>query len=285
MIPLAAGVAPSLSALRLVSFVPHQRDAVHVGLLSPDAQQVVDLAGFGITDALEAIAQLDMLRRAAGAIMHGAARNAFAVSAVHLVAPIPLARSVVQASPAGVPQFADPTTLHGPGGHLSRDDAQRAQVGMAAIVGATLAARTPVDDDALDAALVGSVLVLGWPQDGPGGERLLLPGAVGPFAAVPRRRPESLVITRVAPLSAAPLSAAVLSAAPAADDKVKLAAPDGPEFLAVARAALRTHTLHPGDLITIFPASTVATDRPAVSSGSWVRVSAPGLGTLSLAVR
>ncbi len=275
MISPATGTAPALSALRLVSFVPHERDAVHVGLLSPDAQQVVDLAGFGITDALEAIAQLDMLRRAAGAIMHGAARNAFAVSAVHLVAPIPLARSVVQASPGGVPQFADPTTLHGPGGHLSRDDARLAQVGMAAIVGTTLDARTPVDDDALDAALVGSVLVLGWPQVGPGGEQLLLPGAVGPFAAVPRRRPESLVITCVAPLSAAPV----------ADDKVVLAAPDGPEFVAVARAALRSHTLHPGDLITIFPASSVATDRPAVSGGSWVRVSAPGLGTLSLAVR
>ena len=47
MISPATGVAPALSALRLVCFVPHERDAVHVGLLSPDAQQVVDLASFG----------------------------------------------------------------------------------------------------------------------------------------------------------------------------------------------------------------------------------------------
>ncbi len=275
MIGPPTNVAPALSALRLVSFVPHERDAVHVGLLTPDAQHIVDLAGVGITDALEAIEQLDMLRRAAGAIMHGAALNAFAVSAVHLVAPIPLARSVVQASPGSVSQFAEPTTLHGPGGHLGRDDARGARVGVAAIVGTTIAARAAVDDDALDAALIGSVLVLGWPQDGPGGERLLLPGAVGPFAAVPRRRPESLVLTCVAPLSATPV----------ADGKVVLAAPDGAQFVDVARDALRSHTLRPGDLITIFPASVVATDRPVVTGGSWVRVSAPGLGTLSLAVR
>jgi hypothetical protein len=271
----AADVAPALSALRLVSFVPHARDAVHVGLLSPDAQHVIDLAGLGITDALEAIEQLDMLRRAAGAILHGAARHAFAVSAVHLVAPIPLARSVVQDSPNSAPRFADPSTLHGPGGHVSRDDAWRARVGMAAIVGTTIEARARIEDAALDAALIGSMLVLGWPQDGPGGERMLLPGAVGPFAAVPRRRPESLMLTRVAPLSATP----------PADEKEALSAPDGAQFVAVARAALRSHTLRSGDLITIFPANVVPTDRPPVTGGSWVRVSAPGLGTLSLAVR
>ncbi len=272
----ATAVAPALSALRLVSFVPHERDAVHVGLLSPDAQQVVDLAGFGITDALEAIEQLDLLRRAAGAILHGPARSAFAVSAVHLVAPIPLARGVVQGTPDGAPHFADPTTLHGPGGHLSRDDARGARVGMAAIVGAIIEAHATLDDDALDAALVGSMLVLGWPQDAAGGATtVLLPGAVGPFAAVPRRRPESLMLTHVAPLAAAP----------APDEKLVLAAPDGAAFIRVARAALRTHTLRPGDLITIFPDSVAAADRTVVSGGSWIRVSAPGLGTLSLAVR
>lgn len=276
-----------LSALRLVSFIPAERDAVHVGLLTLDAQQVVDLAPLGITDALEALDQLDMLRRAAGAIMHGASRTAFDMQAVHLVAPIPLARSVVhrvkhdavhhavQASNDGVLHFADPTTLHGPGSLLSREEAGAARGGLAAVVGTTIDARTECPDALLDAALIGTLLVLGWPQPGHDGEPVLTTGAVGPFVAVPRRAPESLILTRVAPLSVVPTP----------DRREQFAAPDRAAFHALARAAIRSHTLRPGDLLTIFPAGSETSDGQPMSAGSWVRVSAPGLGTLSLAVR
>jgi hypothetical protein len=270
----ATTVAPRLSALRLVSFVPHARDAVHVGLLTPDAQQVVDLTHLGITDALEAIEQLDMLRQTAGAIVHGAARSAHAVSGLHLVAPIPLARSVVQVAGEPAPRFADPTTLHGPGSHLGRKESAGVRVGLAAVVGATVEATPACPDETLEQALVGSVVVLGWPQDGPDGTPVLMPGAVGPFVAVPRRRPESVLITRVAPLAPDP----------AADEQLVIPAPDESAFFVLARAALRTHTLRPGDLLTIFPPEPVAVERAPLAGGSWVRVSAPGLGTLSLAV-
>ncbi len=263
--------ATRLSALRLVSFVPAERDAVHVGLLSPDAQQVIDLSGLGITDALEAIGQLDLLRQTAGAIVHGAARTAFDTSDVHLVAPIPLVRSVVQG--AGAPVFADPVTLHGPGGHLGRDHARAARAGMAAVVGATLDARSTPDDETLDRALVGTVLVLGWPQQGHDGLPEIAPGAVGPYVAVPRRKPETLILTHVAPL---------LPGAPP-DRKAAVAAPGDAEFFTLARRALASHTLRPGDLLTIFPQS--AEPPEPVTGGSWVRLSGPGLGTLSLAVR
>jgi len=268
-------VAATLSALRLVSFVPHGRDAVHVGLLSLNAEQVVDLETLGISDALEAIDQLPMLRQAAGAIMRGATRHAFPVHAVHLVAPIPLVRCVVQASLLLPPVFADPVTLHGPGGHLSRGDAAKACVGLAAVVGDVVKAGQDRDDRTFDGALVGTVLVLGWPQPGPDGHDVLLPGAVGPFVAVPRRRPESLRLTHVAPLSAVPVD----------DVEVSLSAPCDDEFLALARVAARSHTLRPGDLLTIFPQSAEPNEPLAVDAGSWLRASAPGLGTLSLAVR
>lgn len=270
----AADPATRLSALRLVSFVPAERDAVHVGLLSPDARQVVDLAGLGITDALEALVQLDMLRQTAGAIVHGAARTAFDTHAVHLVAPVPLVRSVVQVSEADAPLFADPVTLHGPGGHLDRDVAGAVRAGLAAVVGTTLDARSAPDDATLDRALIGTVLVIGWPQPGHDGLPELRAGAVGPYLAVPRRRPDTLILSHVAPL------------APGADPDVKVTsdAPGDAPFFALARRALVSHTLRPGDLLTIFPLSGGAVPQPAVS-GSWVRLSAPGLGTLSLAVR
>ncbi len=264
-----------LSALRLVSFIPPARDAVHVGLLSLDATQVIDLAPFGITDALEALAQLDMLRRAAGAIVHGATRTAFAIDAVHLVAPIPLARSVVAAPGADAPHFADPTTLHGPGSHLARPDAAAAQGGLAAVVGATIESRADLTEAMLEEALVGTLVVLGWPQAGHDQATVLVPGAVGPFVAVPRRSPESILLRRVAPLGASAV----------ADDSISVRAPDRPAFHALARSALRSHTLRPGDLLAIFPPVSEDSDRPPMSAGSWVRVSAPGLGTLSLAVR
>lgn len=271
----ATAPVTKLSALRLVSFIPAERDAVHVGLLSPDAQHVVDLSGLGITDALEALDRLDMLRQTAGAIVHGAARTAFSTSAVHLVAPIPLVRSVVQRAGAAMPLFADPVTLHGPGGHLGRSDAVRACAGLAAVVGTTLDAGSSPDDDALDRALIGTVLVLGWPQPGHDDLPELRPGAVGPYVAVPRRRPETLVLTHVAPL--APDAAT--------DRKRSVAAPGDAEFFALARAALASHTLRPGDLLTIFPQVTTPVDEHPLAGGSWVRLSAPGLGTLSLAVR
>jgi hypothetical protein len=62
-------------------------------------------------------------------------------------------------------------------------------------------------------------------------------------------------------------------------------APLDADFFALARAALRSHTLRPGDLITIFPEAAAPDQQSPVSGGSWVRVSAPGLGTLSLVVR
>ena len=264
-----------LSALRLVSFIPAERDAVHIGLLSLDAQQVIDLAPLGITDAYEALEQLDMLRQTAGAIVHGSARAAFDIRQVHLVAPIPLARSVVLNDVSGTLHFADPTTLHGPGSQLDRGDAGAARAGLAAVVGASLDARSECPDERLDAALIGTLLVLGWPQDDGAGGQMLLPGAVGPFVAVPTRRPESVIITRVAPL---PLG-------DAADRKALLPAPDRRAFHTLAREAVRSHTLRPGDLLTIFPADPEASDGQPMLAGAWVRVSAPGLGTLSLAVR
>jgi len=277
MISPATDVATRLSALRLVSFIPHERDAVHVGLLSPDAQQIIDLSSLGITDALEALDQLDMLRRAAGAIIHGPARTAFATGAVHLVAPIPLVRSVVRTGGHDAPVFTDPATLHGPGGHLGRDDAVAARGGLAAIVGEMLEARSDPDDATLDRALIGTVLVLGWPQLGHDGAPEMRPGAVGPFVAVPRRRPDSVILTQVAPLA---------SDAPA-DRKVSTSAPGDDAFFDLARRALASHTLRPGDLLTIFPALGKSPEQASmpVPGGSWVRLSAPGLGTLSLAVR
>jgi hypothetical protein len=196
---------------------------------------------------------------------------------VHLVAPIPLVRSVVLTGGSDAPVFTDPATLHGPGGHLGRDDAAAARGGLAAIVGETLEARSDPDDAALDRALIGTVLVLGWPQLGHDGAPELLPGAVGPFVAVPRRRPDSVILTQVAPLA---------PDAPA-DRKVSTSAPGDDAFFALARRALASHTLRPGDLLTIFPVLTESPVQAAmpVPGGSWVRLSAPGLGTLSLAVR
>ena len=267
-------VVQQLSSLRLVCFVTQERDAVHVGLLTPDARHVVDLAYLGITDVLEALDQLDMLRRAAGAIVRGPARTAYAVGDVQLIASMPLARSVVQTDASSSVSFADPTKLHGPGGHLSRTDAQMARAGLAVVVGETIEASMDVPDERLDRALIATTIVLGWPQTGPEREPVLLPGAVGPYVAVPRRHPESVVITRVAPLGLP-------------DDAIAqqlLPAPDDLDFFAVARAALRSHALRPGDLLTIFPADPLETVRAPMAAGSWIRVSAPGLGTLSLAV-
>jgi hypothetical protein len=271
----ATDVVPRMSTLRLVSFVPHARDAVHVGLLTPDAQRVVDLAHLGVTDVLDALDQLAMLRQAAAAILHGAASTSYAVSDVHLVASVPLARCVVRTAGYAAPSFADPATLHGPGGHLSRDDARQARAGLAAIIGETIEARTECSDQQLGHALVGSVVVLGWPEAGDDGVPELRVAAVGPYLAVPRRRPESVMITRVAPVGE--------SDAP--DAQQIMPAPLDADFFALARAALRSHTLRPGDLITIFPEAAAPDQQSPVSGGSWVRVSAPGLGTLSLAVR
>ncbi len=282
----ATASATRLSALRLVSFVPAARDAVHVGLLTPDAQHVIDLAPLGVTDALEAIDAIDMLRRAAGAIVHGDARRAIPVQGLHLVAPIPLVRSVVQASalPGRVPQghplgtdalrFLDPATLHGPGGHISRIEAESASVGLGTVVGSTLAAGAVISDDELDEALIGSVLMLGCARRGDDGGPECHPVAFGPFVAVPRRRPESLVCSRVAPLA---------PGAPADRQRV-VTAPSDADVVALARRALRSHTLRPGDVLTIFP-DVLMTAQDAVAGGSWVRCSAPGLGTLSIAVR
>jgi len=271
----ATDTGARLSALRLVSFIPQARDAVHVGLLTPDAQQVVDLTHLGITDALDAFERLSMLRQTAGAIVHGAARTSFVVSEVHLVAPIPLVRSVVRVTDTTALHFADPATLHGPGGHLGRVEAAEAQVGLAAVVGETIEATRSCSDDQLDVALSGSVLVIGWPQAGPDGAPMLQPGAVGPFVAVPRRRPESLMLTAVAPLD--------VHGTP--DVKHTLVAPSDAEFLSLAREALRTHTLRPGDLLTIFPGQSLVPQGTVIAGGSWIRATAPGLGTLSLAVR
>jgi len=271
----AADTGARLSALRLVSFIPQARDAVHVGLLTPDAQQVVDLTHLGISDALDAFERLSMLRQTAGAIVNGAARTSFAVSEVHLVAPIPLVRSVVRVTDTAALHFADPATLHGPGGHLGRAEAAGAHVGLAAVVGETLEATRSCSDAQLDRALSGSVLVIGWPQAGPDGDRVVLPGAVGPFVAVPRRRPESLLLTVVAPLD--------VHGTP--DAKHTHRAPSDEEFLSLAREALRTHTLRPGDLLTIFPGHAPAPEGTVMAGGSWIRATAPGLGTLSLAVR
>ncbi len=271
----AAETVTRLSAVRLVSFIPPERDAVHVGLLSLDAQEVIDLAALGVTDALEAISQLGMLRRAAGAILHGAARTAYDIRTVHLVAPIPLARSVTQRTDSEDPHFADPATLHGPGSALGRAQAASAQPGLAAVVGTTIDARSDCSDAALDAALIGTLLVLGWPQDDHTDTQLLVPGAVGPFVAVPCRSPESLVITRVSPLAETVLP----------DRKALVPAPDRAAFHALARAAIRSHTLRAGDLLAIFPSGADTANGLTMAAGSWVRVSAPGLGTLSLAVR
>ncbi len=263
------------SALRLVSFVPAARDAVHVGLLTPDAEQVIDLAPLGISDALEALEQLDMLRGAAGAIIHGAARVAAPVNGLHLVAPIPLVRSVVLTSePDFDPLFLDPVTLHGPGGHLSRNDARSVRAGLGTIVAKTIEATAVCADEVLDAALVGTTLVLGWDQPGHDGLAVTQPGAIGPFIAIPRRRPESLILSHVAPLGAAD----------GTDRRRTSAAPREEAFFDLARRALRSHTLRPGDLLTIFPDDANPGENP-VLGGSWVRVSAPGLATLSLAVR
>ena len=275
--PATASV-PRLSALRLVSFVPAARDAVHVGLLTPDAQHVIDLAPLGVTDALDAIDQLDMLRRAAGAIVHGDARLALPLQGLHLVAPIPLVRTVVQDGAAAAPRFLDPATLHGPGGHISRAEAATAVVGLGAVLGRTLAARAGVtdepSDDELQAALIGSVLVLGCTGVGDDGLPARIPIALGPYLAVPRRRPDSLRCTWVAPLAP--------HAVP--DLRQMCAAPDDAAVLALARRALQSHTLRPGDVLTIFPDVPVIT-LDAVAGGSWVRSSAPGLGTLSIAVQ
>lgn len=271
----ATDTGARLSALRLVSFIPQARDAVHVGLLTPDAQQVVDLTHLGINDALDAFERLGMLRQTAGAIVHGAARTAFPVAKVHLVAPIPLVRSVVRMAGTALPHFADPATLHGPGGHLGRVEAAGAQVGLAAVVGDVIEATRSCSDEQLDQALSGSVLVIGWPQAGPDGAPIVLPGAVGPFVAVPRRRPESLMLTVVAPLDA--------HGAP--DLKHTQVAPSDAEFQSLAREALRTHTLRPGDLLAIFAGHSPAPEGTVIAGGSWIRATAPGLGTLSLAVR
>jgi hypothetical protein len=263
-----------LSAVRLVSFIPPARDAVHVGLLTPDATHVVDLTPLGISDAFEALSQLDLLRRTAGAVIRGGARVSYEVRHVHLVAPVPLARSVVRGDGTSDVAFADPTTLHGPGSPLTRSAAAEARGGLAAVLGETIAARSAATDAALDAAMVGTLLVLGWGQPGPSSEPVLLPGAIGPFLAVPVRSPECVAVRWVSPLTP-PVDA---------DHSVQLKAPGRAEFRALARAALRTHTLRPGDLLTIFPVETVPVDASTIAAGTWVRVSAPGLGTLSLAV-
>jgi hypothetical protein len=265
----------ALSALRLVSFVTHERDAVHVGLLTPNAEQVIDLSPLGIADAHEALEQIDLLRRTAGAIVHGAARTAFDVKRVHLVAPVPLARSVVQDAHSGALDFADPATLHGPGDHLGRAESAHVCAGLAAVLGATIEATETCSDDALTDALIGTLLVLGWPQPGPDGDSILRPGAVGPFVAVPRRAPATLELRRVTPVIDPVQSERITSCA----------APTQANFFALARAALRSHTLRPGDLLTIFPVNDMATEHSPMLPGSWVRVSAPGQGTLSLAVR
>jgi hypothetical protein len=265
-----------LSALRLVSFVPAERDSVHVGLLSPDALHVIDLAPLGINDAHEAIEQIDMLRQTAGAIVHGAARTAFEVKRVHLVAPVPLVRSVIAGDGAQPIDFADPATLHGPGGHISRTDAATARAGLGVVIGRTIEATLHCADETLDAAIIGSVVVLGWAHTGHAGETVVRPGALGPFLAVPRRAIATLTLTRVCP---------VVDAG-AADDVEQVPAPGADAFVALARAALRTHTLRPGDLLTIFPPSPAdEVARAPMLPGSWVRVSAPSLGTLSIAVR
>ncbi len=276
MTGVATDTAAALSALRLVSFIPADRDAVHVGMLTPDATQVVDLTPLGIVDAYDALAQLGLLRRTAGAIIRGAARVSFNVESVHLVAPVPLARSVVHDAALAGLVFADPTTLHGPGSALAREAALSARGGLAVVLGETIEAGSVLSDAALDAAFSGTVLVLGWEQMGPSGHPALLPGAIGPFLAVPQRSPESVIVTHVAPLSSNP----------APDQKLQLAAPDSAAFRTLARTALDTHTLRPGDLLTIFPAvpHTMHTSS-VVSAGAWIRVSAPGLGSLSLAVQ
>ncbi|MCC7053428.1 MAG: hypothetical protein IT355_09175 [Gemmatimonadaceae bacterium] len=314
----AAASLPALSALRLVSYVPPQRDAVHVGLLTPDAASVIDLAPLGITDVLEAIDQLPMLRQAAGAIVHGAARVRLPVQGLHLVAPIPMARSVqfadvqsgdIQSGDSALfspesgdsalfpsalfppksgdsapirrdaheagPLFADPATLQGPGGHLGRAEARLARVGLAAVVGAVLTARATLDHEAVSHALIGTVLVLGWPQAAGEAGAPLQVGAAGPYLAVPQRQPASLTLTTVAPPGHTG----------AADRGVVIPAPAPGAFVALARAALRSHALQPGDLLAIFPPVAPGPPAPPVSSGSWLRGSAPGLGTLSLAVR
>ena len=149
-----------------------------------------------------------------------------------------------------------------------------ARAGLAVVVGETIEASKDVPDERLDRALLATTIVLGWPQTGPEREPVLLPGAVGPYVAVPRRHPESVVITRVAPLG---LPNDVIA-------QQLLPAPGDLDFFAVARAALRSHALRPGDLLTIFPADPLETVRAPMAAGSWIRVSAPGLGTLSLAV-
>lgn len=273
---IVASTAPErLSAIRIVSFVTAARDAVRVGLLTSDAAHVVDLTALGIADAFDAVSAVPMLRRTAGAILHGSAPGRLPVQDVHLVAPVPMARSVVR-GPAGVaPVFADPGTFQGPGGHLGGDEARHAAVGLGVIVGALMAAAPAADAASVDAALAGTVLVVGWPQPGPGGERMLLPGAIGPYLAVPCRQPDTLHRTQVPPL---------LAGAPAvADVRHAVPAPTVADFVALARHARLTHTLQPGDLLVIFPDAAGA-DGP-VPAGSWIRGSAPGLGTLSLAVR
>lgn len=274
---IAAEGVPRLSALRLVSFIPAERDAVRVGLLAPDAREVVDLTGLGITDALEAVAQLPMLRQAAGAILHGAARVALPVESVHLVAPLPLVRCVVQDGAGAAPRFLDPDTPHGPGGHVARDAVAGVRVGLGCLVAATLDTGASHDDAAIASALAGSVLVLGWPRADHAheGSSACTPGALGPYLAVPARRPETLRLTGVAPL------APVVTP----DVQHQWPAPAPGQFVALARRALASHTLRPGDLLVIFPVdATPAPAWPAVA-GSWLRASAPGLGTLSLAVR
>jgi hypothetical protein len=271
---MTADAAPTLSALRLVSFIPAERDAVHVGLLSMDAMHVIDLAPLGITDALEALDQLPLLRQSAGAILHGAARSAFEVRHVHLVAPVPLARSVIALS-VGRTEFADPTTLHGPGSTVGRGEAGAALGGLAAVVGRTLEARTTPTDAELETALVGSVLVLGWPQVDAADQLRIMPGAIGPFVGVPVREPDTITVTRVPPPTQVT----------APDRKDIRPAPVPAEFRRLARAALMSHTLRPGDLLTIFPAAPAAEPTAPMMPGTWIRVSAPGLGTLSLAVR
>jgi hypothetical protein len=264
------------SALRLVSFIPVERDGVHVGLLSPDALHVIDLAPLGITDAHEAIEQIGMLRQMAGAIVHGAARTAFEVKRVHLVGPVPLVRSVIAVDGSQAIDFADPATLHGPGGHISRADAATVRAGLGVVIGSTIEATLRCPDAVLDAAMIGSVVVLGWAHPGHDGEPALRPGALGPFLAVPRRSADTVTLTRVRPVVEPG----------AGDDSETVAAPDTDAFRALARAALRTHTLRPADLLTIFPSSpSTAQARPPMLPGSWVRVSAPSLGTLSIAVR
>jgi hypothetical protein len=271
-------VAPrqALSALRLVSFVPPERDGVRVGMLTPDAQRVIELTPLGIADALDAITQLPMLRQAAGAIVHGSGGDSFPIADVHLVGAMPLARSVVRVGSASAIEFSDPTTVHGPGGHVGRADAAHSRAGLACVVGEELAARSQPDDADLDRALVASLVVLGWPQQGPTDALVLRVGAVGPYAGVPRRHPETLTHALVAPLGAH---------ATVPDVRATVSAPTDAEFFALAREALTSHTLRAGDLLTIFPDVAPQATAEAVAGGTWVRVSAPGLGTLSLAVR